>query len=76
MYERKAHEALEINKLRTLNKNDRTFKIFWTDSQKAVSKRFKISYQGRLRQRSSLDSPKNMSLKIVPQVVICDICGT
>ena len=32
MYKRKVHEALEINRLKTLNKTDRTFKVLNRDN--------------------------------------------
>ena len=32
IYKRKVHEALEINRLKTLNKTDRTFKVLNRDN--------------------------------------------
>ena len=40
---------------------------FWTDRQKIFRERFKISYQGLTH---SLYTPKNVSVKIVSQLVI------
>ena len=41
--------------------------FFWTDYQKLFTQLFIISY--------SLDTLKGFSIKIVPQVVICNACG-
>ena len=51
---------------------------FWTDCLKLFSKRFMINYQGRVWPRSDsfLGHTKKFFLKSVPEVVICDACGT
>ena len=78
MYERKVHEALEINKFRTLNKMIGHSKFSGRTPKRLLANvlRLVIKEDCDKDLTHSLDPPKNISLKIVPQVVICDMCGT